>query len=240
MTKYSIRHDKGAPNGFFRGDSRLALGITLGVLGVVLAFVLFEFIWGARDRFEYFNMAPLIISLLVASASTYFAAHALLEQRRTREASTDPVLIVHLGQREDARELVTFNVTNVGAGAALNVLLDVDEPDDNDDDRPKRDYLRHIFKQHHPFAVILQGKSVEFDFALGWFLLGQDLSGQIDGKRPLHTVPPFKARLSYEDLAGGQYESEFMIDVRELRGLGISKSLQMRMVSALEKIAKKN
>jgi len=239
MAKYSIRHDKNAPTGFLRGDGRFALGITLGVLGVVLSFVAFDFFWGAIDRSQYLNMAPLIISLLVAAASTYFAAHALLEQRRTREASTDPVLIVHLGQREDARELITFNVTNVGAGAALNVLLHVDEPDDEDDDRPKRNYLRHIFKPHHPFAVILQGKSVEFDFALGWFLLGQDLTGQINIERPLHPVPPFQARLSYEDLAGGKYESEFMIDVRELRGLGASKSPKMRMVSALEKIAKK-
>ncbi len=211
----------------------------MGVLGVVVAFVLFEFVWGTVDRSEYLSIAPIIISLLVAAASTYFAAYALLEQRKAREASTDPVLIVHLGQRADARELVTFNLTNVGAGAALNVLLDVDEPEDAEDDQPKRDYLRHVFKQHHPFSVILQGKSVEFDFALGWHLLGQDSNGQIDKQLPLNPVPPFQARLSYEDLAGGKYESEFTIDVRELRGLGASKSPQMRMVKALETIAKK-
>lgn len=240
MKKYTIRHDKNEAKGAFRGDGRLALGVTFGVLGVVLAFIVFEFFWGDIDRSEYVQFAPLIISLLVAAGSTYFAAYALLEQRRAREASTDPVLIVHLGQRADARELITFNVTNVGAGAALNVLLDVDEPDDDDDDRPKRNYLRHIFKPHHPFAVILQGNSVAFDFALGWHLLGQNSSEQIDRGLPLHPVPPFQARLSYEDLAGGKYESEFTIDVRELRGLSASKSPQMRMVTALEKIAKKS
>lgn len=211
----------------------------MGVLGVVVAFVVFEFVLGTVDRSKYLSIAPMIISLLVAAASTYFAAYALLEQRKAREASTDPVLIVHLGQRADARELVTFNLTNVGAGAALNVLLNVDEPEDAEDDRPRRNYLLHVFKQHHPFSVILQGKSVEFDFALGWHLLGQDPTGQIDKQLPLNPVPPFQARLSYEDLAGGKYESEFTIDVRELRGLGASKSPQMRMVKALETIAAK-
>ncbi|TCO70959.1 hypothetical protein [Rhodovulum euryhalinum] len=239
MGKYTIRHDKNEPRGFFRGDGRLALGVTVGALGVLLSFIVFEFFWGPRNRSEYISVAPLIISLLVAGASTYFAAHALLEQRRAREAGTDPVLIVHLGQRSDARELITFNVTNVGAGAAINVLLDVDEPEDEENDRSKRNYLRHLFKSHHPISVILQGKSLEFDFALGWFLMGQGSVGQIDRELPAHPLPPFQARLSYEDLAGGKYWSEFTIDVRELRGLGASKSPQMRMVAALEAIARK-
>jgi hypothetical protein len=239
MDKYTIRHDKNEPKGFFRGVIRLALGVTLGGLVLIVAFIVFEFVWGTVDRSEYLSIAPLIISLLVATASTYFAAYALQEQRKAREAGTDPVLIVHLGQRADARELVTFNVTNVGAGAALKVLLDVDEPEDVVDDRSKRNYLRHVFKQHHPFAVILQGKSVEFDFAVGYRLLGQEPTDQRDKSLPLHAVPPFQARLSYEDLAGGEYDSEFTIDVRELRGLGASKSPQMRMVAALEEIAKK-
>ena len=122
MAKYTIRHDKNEPTGLFTGDGRLALGITIGALGVVLSFLAIEFFWGANSRSEYISIVPVVISLLVAVASTYFASHALLEQRRAREAGTDPVLIVHLGQRSDARELVTFNVTNVGAGAALNVF----------------------------------------------------------------------------------------------------------------------
>jgi hypothetical protein len=239
MKKYTIRHDKTDLKGFSSSDGRLALGITLGALGVLLAFVVIEFVWGTVDWSEYLNTAPLIISLLVATASTYFAAYALLEQRKAREAGTDPVLIVHLGQRADAREMITFNVTNVGAGAALKVLLDVDEPEDAVDDKSKRNYLSHVFKQHHPFAVILQEKSVEFSFAFGWNVLGQDTAGQIDKRLPRHSVPPFQARLSYEDLAGGKYDSEFTIDVNELRGLGANKSPQMLMVAALEKIADK-
>lgn len=225
MAKYTIRHDKNEPKGLFTSDGKLALGIAVGALSVILSIVAFEFFWGAREASDYFEVAPLIISLLVATASIYFAASALLEQRKTRQAGTDPVLVAHLGQRADARELITFNISNVGAGAALNVCIDVDEPKD---DRAQRNFLTNVFKRHHPFAVILQGKSIEFNLALRWDLLGEN------------PLPPFAARLTYEDLAGGQYESLFSIDVRELDGLGEHKSPQMRMVKALEEIAKKS
>ncbi|MCC5988766.1 MAG: hypothetical protein JJT95_13885 [Pararhodobacter sp.] len=217
----------------------MALGVVVGSLSVVLAFVAYEFIWGVQDLSEYLLIAPLIISLLVAMASTYFAANALLEQRKIREAGTDPVLIAHLGQREDARELVTFKVSNVGAGAALNVQLEVERPDDDADDWEKREFLQNIFDPREPFSVILQGNSIEFSLALGWQLLGQEPTKSIDKNRPISPLPPFKARLSYEDLAGGKYDGEFTIDVSEMQGLGANKSPQMRMVAALEAIAKK-
>jgi hypothetical protein len=214
--------------------------MTLGALGVVLFLVAVESFWRPRIPYDYLTVAPVIISLLVATASTYFAAHALLEQRRTRQAGTDPVLIAHLGQRQDARELVTFNISNVGSGAALNVRLEVEEPDDKEEDRAKRNLLRKIFKQHHTISVVLQGQSVEFDFALGWHILGQDSTEHNnDRSLPSSPLPPFQATIHYEDLAGGQYDSVFTIDVLELQDRGANKSPQMRVVKALETIAKK-
>jgi hypothetical protein len=224
MAKYKIRHDKNEPKGMLTGDGKFALGIVVGAFFVILTSIAFEFYWGTRETSDYFEVAPLIISLLVATASIYFAANALLEQKKTRQAGIDPVLVPHLGQREDARELITFNISNVGAGAALNVVIDADAPED---DLTQRNLLTNVFKRHHPFSVILQGKSIEFSLALGWDLLGEN------------PLPPFDVRLSYEDLAGGQYESLFSINVRELDGLGANKSPQMRMVKALEEIAKK-
>ncbi len=240
MAKYAIRHDKTETKSRLLGDGKYALGFTLGSLTIVLVYIAYEFFWGTQDFSEYLTIAPLIISLLVAMGSTYFAANALLEQRTMREAGTDPVLIAHLGQREDARELVTFKVSNVGAGAALNVQLEVDRPNDDADDWEKRDFLQNIFLPRQPFAVILQGKSIEFSLALGWHLLGQNTTQRVDQNLPLNALPPFKARLTYEDLAGGKYDAEFTIDVNELQGLGANKTPQMRMVAALEAIAKKN
>lgn len=238
MAKYAIRHDKTETKSRLLGDGKFALGFTLGSLAIVLCYIAYEFFWGTQDFSEYVTFAPLIISLLVAMGSTYFAANALLEQRTMREAGTDPVLIAHLGQREDARELVTFKVSNVGAGAALNVHLVVDRPDDEADDWEKRSFLQNIFSPRRPFTVILQGNSIEFNLALGWHLLGQNSTDRIDNNLPLNALPPFKAWLTYEDLAGGKYDAEFTIDVNELQGLGAHKTPQMRVVAALEAIAK--
>ena len=102
--------------------------------------------------------------------------------------------------------------------------MTVEKPKDGTDGR---NFVTNIFRQYHPFAVILQGNSIEFSFAVGWEILGEKL------------LPSFQVALSYEDLVGGQYESEFTIDVREMKGLGANKSPQMRMVTALEAIAKK-
>lgn len=222
--KYAIRHDKSGSKGTLLGDGKLALGITLGVIGAILCYLLLDLGHSATGRPMYVEFVPIIVSLLVAMASTFLAANALLEQRKTREAATDPVLVVHLGQRKDARAVVTFNISNIGAGAALNVSLWVEKPNDN---LEARALVTNIFRRHHPFAVIVQGGSVEFSLAMGWKLF--------EG----HPLPPFQAKLGYEDLAGGKYESEFTVDVREMEGLGAEKSPQMRMVDALEKMAKK-
>lgn len=224
MALYPIRHEKNERKGLFTGDGKLALGVTIGAMGAILSYLAIDFVARPSGSNEYLQLAPLVISLLVATTSTYLAANALLEQRRTREAGTDPVIIAHLGQREDARELITFNISNIGAGAALNVLLDVERPHE---DTVQRRLITNIFNPHHPFAVIPQDKSVEFNFALGWDLLGDS------------PLPPFRAKVSYEDLAGGLYESAFMIDVRELKAVTAHKSPQMRMVVALEAMAKK-
>ncbi|WP_386679277.1 hypothetical protein [Loktanella sp. R86503] len=224
MQKYTVRHDKNDPKESLRSDGKLALGITIGALIVLLPIIGLESYKYGDEKPEILAIVPLIISLLVAAGSTYFASRALIEQRMTRQAGTDPVLIAHLGQRTDARELVTFNISNVGAGAAINIRVDVDRPEN---DLQKRQILTNIFKRHHPISVILQSKSIEFNFAMGWHLLGDT------------PLPPFQARLEYQDLAGGQYVSSFTIDVRELEGLGSQKSPQMRIVSALEEIQKK-
>ncbi len=141
-----------------------------------------------------------------------------------REAGTDPILIAHLGQREDARELVTFKVTNVGAGAAVNVRLNVNEPEGGIEGK---NFLVNIFRRHHPFTVIAQNTSVEFSLALGWDLMGSNPLGM------------FTAELTYEDVTGHEYGGLFPIDVREMEGLGSEKSPQMRAVKSLEKIAEK-
>ena len=223
MQKYSIRHDKNEKHHLSLGDGKFALGIAVGSAGVLLLYLTANISFESIGENQYFKTIPILVSLLVAMISSYFAANALLEQRKTREAGTDPVLIAHLGQREDARELITFNVSNVGSGAALNVQLEIEKPNDP---VVNRDLLHNIFRTHHPYAVILQGKSIEFNLGLGWELLGES------------PLPPFQVKMTYTDLVGNEYESEFSVDVQEMLAFGSHKSPQMRIVTALEKMAK--
>lgn len=166
----------------------------------------------------------IFVTLLIVFASSIIAGGSLSEQRRTREAGTDPVVNAHFGQREDdPRELVTFNLTNVGAGAAMNVQIQVEQPEADGVDR---NLITNIFARHHPFRVIPQNESASLSVALGWDLLGE---------KPL---PPFTVELTYEDLDGAEYDNTFRLDVREMEKLGAKKSSLMRITSALEKIAK--
>ena len=224
MDRYSIRHDKVEKRQGYFFDGKFAIGIVAGIALCSILFVAIDFFSVAPSFLPSSEQFPIIVSLLVSVTSIGLAARALHEQKRQREASTDPVLIAHLGQREDARAMVTFNVSNVGAGAALNVVLDVQLPPGGVEGR---ELITDVFHRHHPFTVILQDNSVEFSLAIGWHLLGTD------------PLPPFNATLSYEDLSGGLYESEFVIDVRQLEGLAANESPQMQLVKALESIAKK-
>lgn len=224
MKQYPIRHQKNEVKNATLEGGKFAFGVFTGFAIFLLLYLsvpLDSFINYIAKRTLHL---PVFVSLAVATLSAYIAYRALSEQKRSREAGTDPVLIAHLGQREDAKELVTFKVSNVGAGAAVNVKLEVSEPEGGIGGRT---LVTNVFHRHHPFTVILQDSSIEFSFGFGWDLLGNE------------PLAPFVAELVYEDLSGEIYEGSFTIDVRQMEGLGAEKSPHMRMVKSLEDIAKK-
>lgn len=212
------KNNKDAP---FLSDGKIALGVVIGLIFATLGYLSFTAITNVELTSQALGTVTALSSLIVACGSMLVAARALGEQRKSREAATDPVLIAHFSQREDARELITFRITNVGAGAALNVTLDVTQPDV---DLIDRHIITDIFRRHHPFRIVPQGHSIEFSFAMGWELLGDN------------PLPPFAAKLSYKDLSGEHYEGSFILDIKEMEKLGANKSPQMRLVSAVEKI----
>ncbi len=224
MSKYPVRHEKIKGGETFLRDGKVAVGVVLGIFLSLLAYFWLDFYPRDITRNDYIEMLPIVISLIVAGASTFLAANALMEQRQSREAATDPVLVAHFGQREDARELVTFRLSNIGAGAALNVYMEIKKPAT---DLEKYKLLTNIFERHYPFRVIQQDKAVEFSLAFGWDLLNAD-----------PPLPPFEVNIRYEDLLGGEYKGRFLLDVREMEKLGAERSVQMRLVRAVENLAK--
>ena len=223
MDKFTVRHEKKNPNASLLDGGKFLWGFFSCFLVLVAVSLIFPITEFAALLSRNINSVAVVVSLLVAVLSLFVAYKAMYEQRMAREAGTDPILIAHLGQRADAREMVTFKVSNVGAGAAVNVRLNVTEPAGGLGDRK---ILVNIFKRHHPFTVIAQNTSIEFSLALGWDLMGNDPLGA------------FSAEMSYEDVTGHKYDGLFTIDVREMEGLGSEKSPQMRAVKSLEEIAK--
>lgn len=219
----TVRHRKSAQPARFFSDGKFAIGLTAGLSFGMLAFAVLSDFWSGWDTSEIVASILVLVSLFVASASLFVAAMALYEQRKTREAGTDPVVLLHFGQRDDARAMVTFCISNVGAGAALNVALDVEAPDD---DLSNRNLITDIFSRHHPFRVLKQNDTIEFNLTMGWNLLGH---------LPL---PPFDARVEYEDIDGNQYEAQFTMDILEMSALGSHDSADIRTTKALEMIAK--
>ena len=224
MDNYSVRHSKNASKKIFWNDGVFTVGLVFGffVCSILVLFLMFLSEFNQR---LFLDSAPILVSLLVAGASTFLASKALFEQKKTREAATDPVLVAHFGQREDARECITFKVSNIGAGAALNIRICVLEPENAN--LENKEILVNIFEPFHPIAVILQGESVEFSFAIGHQILGQS------------PLPPFESRIIYQDLNANEYEGKFSLDVREMKNLGAHRTPQMRVVKALESISNK-
>ena len=216
MQDFGARHIKSDGRNGFLNDGKVAVGAILGLL-VGLAFGAYSGILTLGDD------VTSIISLLVAGSSVYVAGKALSEQRKVREASTDPLVIAHFGQREDAPEVITFNLSNVGGGAAVNVEMWIDDCEK----LASRDLLSSIFKTQRPISTILQGKSTTYSLEMGWELIGGN------------PLPPFSVRLGYEDLDGNKYSTNFELDVHELAALDANTGPLMRGVSALEKIARK-
>ena len=203
----------------YRGG--LAVGLMIGVgIGIFLTIGLEAFL-GENPLGEPSILIG-VTATLAALTSSFLALLALTEQRRTRQAGTDPVLIAHFSQREDARELIILSISNVGAGAAMNVHLSVDA----DFDPKNFKILTDVFSRHEPFRSIPQNTSIGFNFGLGFELLSEN------------TLPPFTVSLEYWDINGGRYTGSFQLNIREMEKRGSERSLRHRQALATESISK--
>lgn len=197
-----------------------ALGVCIGLgLGLILALG-FEVVFDRKLLAEPLSFISLVAALAALSSAS-LALFALNEQKRSRQAGTDPVLIAHLASRRDAPIMIHLNISNVGAGAAMNVRLDAKRPKNAED----KELLTNIFEVSAPIRTILQNSSIEF---------------------PLHTGPnlfadprlePFEVAVSYEDIEGNLYSGDFVIDISELERRSVHKDPDALAAEHLKTIA---
>jgi hypothetical protein len=202
-----------------------ALGVlTAGLIAVIL-WVLSDGLALDRYRSDVIDVIPAVGTLMVAFVSVLLSYSALAEQRRARQAGTDPVILVHFGQRKDAPSMVTLEITNVGAGAAQNVVVALQ----NERVRQLLDEERittNFSEISHPIRTIPQDRSVSYNFGVGFDLL----------KEPY--PQPIEVKVSYDDIDGNAYTSAQVLDVLELRWQRADKPIDARIASAIEKLEK--
>ncbi len=207
------------------GDGVFALGVLTGLVIVVLYFLAKE-IWGAvLSRSELIDVAPAIAAILVAFVSLIISFKALIEQRKMRQAGVDPVLIAHLTQDPHHPLIMALNISNVGAGAAMNVFAKIDRSlGAAPNSMLGRVEHSDFFNFKRPMAVVLQGQSVPHRLGTGPELFGG-------------TCPKkFSVELQYEDIEGAKYQSVHELNLNEFDNRNANEPPQIKIYRELEKI----
>ena len=95
---------------------QFAIGVLTGVLLAVVVFLIFNLGDTSSDAAGASGASLQISAVAVAFVSLLIAFNAFIEQRRIRQAGTDPVLIAHLRPDDDEPMLVHLAITTVGGG----------------------------------------------------------------------------------------------------------------------------
>ena len=202
-----------------------ALGAMTTAIISVLLWVLSDALPLTSLKDRAIDAVPAIGTLLIALLSLFMSYSALSEQRRARQASTDPVILVHFGSREDAPSMITLEISNVGAGAALDISVSID-PVVVGQLLDKETIITDFREVTGPIRTIPQDRRVSYNFGMGYKLVAEP------------TIPPIRVIVQYQDIDGGKYESEQWLDVRELRWQRADKPPSARSAIALEDMAK--
>jgi hypothetical protein len=192
-----------------------------GVVALIVAVHVIKIVMEEDYVDSFASESPALLALMIALVSLLISHRMFTEQRRMRQAGTDPVVIVHLTKREDSPSMIMLSISNVGAGAALNVLV---KPTQKLDERFKGRVITDPMLVKHPIGVIPQNEAVEYHFGAGHMLLGDD------------PVPPFDVDVEYSDIDGFPHHQTMTIDVRGLEHQGVYKPSLSRIADSLEKV----
>lgn len=222
-----IEESKASKKRHLFGEGRFAIGFVTGASTLLIAWLITNSLLSELLLEDLLFAAPTLGALFVALASLLVSYSVLTENRLMRQAGTDPVILVHLGKRDDAPMLTTIEVRNVGAGAAMEVVLEVLKgAPDFDSGR----VLTDLTKLSHPIRVIPQNHSISYNFGLGHRLLGAS-----EGFEPLE---PIRLRVKYKDIEGAIYGNEQIVDVRELKSQQAHTPNSTKSANSLAEISK--
>ena len=210
------------------GDGVYALGVLTGVLISITLYLASQVFSSMLSRDEIIEILPPMTAFLVALASLQISFRTLREQRRMRQAGVDPVLVVHLAKDEMYPLVLSLNISNVGAGAAINVRAQLE----GDIPAGRSGFMDRIrasdfFNNRRPMAAILQNQTIPH-----WMGTGPELFGD---QAP---IPTFFVTLFYEDIEGSTYHSTHEINILEFENANANEPADTKIYRELEKIRK--
>lgn len=214
------------PRNDLLGDGVYALGVLTGVLISLSLYLGIQVFSSLLSREELIDILPSVTAFLVALVSLQIAFRALTEQRRMRQAGVDPVLVAHLAKDEMYPLVLTLNISNVGAGAAINVKAQLE----GNIPAGRSDFMDRIrtsdfFNKQRPLAAILQNQTV-----VHWMGTGPELFGKND------PIAPFSITLTYEDIEGSTYSSNHELNILEFENANANEPANTKIFRELEKI----
>ncbi|WP_424985995.1 hypothetical protein [Microbulbifer sp. S227A] len=216
------------PSNDLLGSGVYALGVLTGILIGLALYLGVQVFSSLLSRDEIIDILPPVTAFLVSLVSLQISFRALTEQRRMRQAGVDPVLVAHIAKDEMYPLVLSLNITNVGAGAAINVKAQL-----KGDISPGRsDFLDRIlrsdfFNNQRSLAVVLQNQTVPH-----WMGTGPDLFGDDT------PIAPFSILLTYEDIEGSSYSSTHEINILEFENANANEPADTKIFRELEKIRK--
>lgn len=143
------------------------------------------------------------------------------ENQLLRKAAKEPIVVVYLLPDNEILAIINFIVANVGLGPAYNVTICVHA---DDDDLRKHNVFLFDKWGKRPITILPQGEKIV------------TILGDLDlfEEPPLK---PFRVYLSYEDISGGRYKSEHLLDPTEFLGISRIRSPQAEAAEALKNAA---
>lgn len=227
MKQDKIFRKSEARNHPLRGDGKVAIGVLIGILIAVVLY-LTNHIWSELLTTDQFiAIAPALAAFLVALVSLLVSFRGLTEQKRMRQAGVDPVLIAHLSQDPQFPLILTLNISNVGAGAAVNVYAKIlGEIKDKHGEFVTKILKSDFYNSRSAITVILQDQTVSH-----WMGRGPDLYRE-------NRMEPFYLELSYQDIEGANYQSTHPINLDALELTNANEPNSTKIWRELEKIRK--
>ena len=161
--------------------------------------------------------------IAVSAAITAWLTRNLFKENQVlRKAETEPEVAAYLTVDSQRKVAVNFVLTNVGRGPARNVVFNL-QIDENDFASHNVGLMN--LPDRKVTTMLPAGQSIEMFFGVGHYLLEEP------------RLRPFNVTVKCEDLKGGSYEFEYILDVAQFEGFSrLGNPIEYEIMQILKKI----